>query len=66
VDEKVLRHNYDIPPLIFLHFSGKSTGMIVGLGDICIYEPMFMAEVRLPFPPIVRELLSFLGVSPGQ
>jgi hypothetical protein len=31
-----------------------------------VYECMFLASVRLPFPPIVWELLSFLGIAPGQ
>jgi hypothetical protein len=70
VDEKVLCHNYDIPPSISLHFLDKSIdksiGMIDGPYDICIYERMFMARVHLPFPSIVRELLSSLGVVPGQ
>jgi hypothetical protein len=65
-DEKVLSHNYDIPTSISLHFPDKSTKMIVGLGDICVYECMFLAGIRLPFPPIVQEFLSFLGIVSGQ
>ena len=65
-DERVLRHNYDIPPSIFLHFPDTSTGMIDGSGDLCVYERMFLAGLRLPFPQIVRELLSSLGIAPAQ
>ena len=65
-DERVLRHNYDIPASIFLHFSDTSTGMIDGPGDVCVYELMFLAGVRLPFPQIVWELLSSLGIAPAQ
>jgi hypothetical protein len=66
VDEKVLRHNYDIPPSISLHFLDKSTKMIDRPGDIYVYERMFMVGVLLLFPPIIRELLSFLHVAPRQ
>ena len=56
-NKKFLFHNYDIPLSISLHFPDRSTRMIDGPGDICVYERMFMAGVCLPFPPIVRELL---------
>jgi hypothetical protein len=49
----VLHHNYDIPASISLHFPDKSTGMIKGHADICVYERMFLVGVRLLFPPIV-------------
>jgi hypothetical protein len=65
-DEKVLRHNYDIPASISLHFLDKSTRMIDGHEDICVYKHMFLARVRLSFPSIVRELLSSLGITSGQ
>jgi hypothetical protein len=65
-DERVLRYNYDIPDSIFLHFSDKSTEMIDGPGDVCVYERMFLAGLRLPLPPIVRELLFSLGIAPAQ
>ena len=63
VDEKVLCHNYDIPPYMSLHFPDGSTWMIGRPGDICVYERMFLAIVRLPFAPIITELLSFLGIA---
>ena len=65
-DEKVLCHNYDIPPSVSSHFLNKSTEMIDGPSDIYIYKRMFMVGVCLPFPPIVRELLPFLHVVPRQ
>ena len=65
-DEKVLCCNYDIPASICLHFLDKSTGMIDGPGDICVYERMFLAEVRLSFPLIVQDLLFSLGIALGQ
>jgi hypothetical protein len=43
-----------------------STRMIASLGDICVYERMFLAGVLLPFSLIVTKLLSFLGIAPGQ
>ena len=64
-DEKVLRHNYDIPPSISLHFPDRSIGMLNGTSNIRVYEHMFMAGVRQPFSPFVRELLAFLGIAPG-
>jgi hypothetical protein len=59
-DERVLRHNNDIPS-ISLHFPNDSTRMIGGPVDICVYERMFWVGICLPFSPIIREMLSFLG-----
>jgi hypothetical protein len=60
-DEKVLRHNYDILASNSLHFSEKSTRMIDGHGDICVYKHMFLARVHLSFPPIFRGVAFLLG-----
>ena len=65
-NEKVICHNYDIPASISLHFPDKSTEMIDGPRDIHVYERIFLAGVHLLFPPIVQELLSSLGIVPGQ
>jgi hypothetical protein len=66
MDEKVLHHNYDIPPSMSLHFPDGSTGMIGRLGNIYVYKCTFLAGVWLPFAPTIRELLSFLGITLGQ
>jgi hypothetical protein len=63
--EKSLQHNYEIPPSVLLHFPNDSTRMIDGPGDICVNECMFWGGVGLPFPPIIREMLSFFRVAPG-
>jgi hypothetical protein len=52
VDKKVLHHNYDIPVSVSMHFLDKSTGMTDGPRDICVHECMFLAGVRLSFPPL--------------
>jgi len=64
-DEFRLRNNYDIPPLVLLHFQNPVTREIRG-GDLVIYEKMLLAGLRFPLPDIARELVLFLGVSPSQ
>jgi hypothetical protein len=64
-DEFRLWNNYDLLPLVLLHFQNPVTLEIRG-GDIVIYERMLLAGLRLPFLEIVRELILYLGVSPSQ
>jgi hypothetical protein len=64
-NEWIFRLNYDIGNSVPLHFQSSSTLSITG-GDIALFERMFMAGLRLPFPDIARELLLYLGVAPSQ
>jgi hypothetical protein len=64
-NEWVLRVNYDIGKSVCLHFQDPSSLSITG-GDISLFESMFMAGLRLPFPDIARELLLYLRVAPSQ
>lgn len=34
--------------------------------EVCLYEPMFRAGLKLPFPRVVRELLSYLNLALDQ
>jgi hypothetical protein len=63
--EWILRANYDIGNSVRLHFQDPSTLSISG-GDITLFERMFMARLRLPFPDIAREFLLHLKVAPSQ
>jgi hypothetical protein len=48
-------------------FDGKSGAVARSdIHEVCVYEHMFRAGLRLPFIPIIRELLSFLNLSPHQ
>jgi hypothetical protein len=64
-NEWVLRVNYDIDNSVSLHFQDPSSLHIRG-GDVSLFERMFMAGLRLPFPDIARELLLHLRVAPSQ
>lgn len=57
--ENILCHNYEISPSVQLHFQDSATRTIKG-GDITLFERMFMAGLRLPFPEIAQELVLFL------
>jgi hypothetical protein len=63
--EAILRRDYDIGPSINLFFQESGSLGIAG-GEITLTERMFMAGVWLPFPKIVREVYTFLGVAPSQ
>jgi hypothetical protein len=63
--EWILRTNYDIGDSVRLHFQDPSALSIPG-GDITLFERMFMAGLRLPFPDIAREFLLHLKVAPSQ
>jgi hypothetical protein len=49
-------------------FIEKGSGAIVRSDrhEVCVYETMFKAGFRLPFLPMVRELLNYLDLSPHQ
>jgi hypothetical protein len=67
-DEARLRSSYSIPSSITLRFAAKKTGATVrdGVHEVCVYEDMFKAGFRFPFPRVVRELLHFLQIAPHQ
>jgi hypothetical protein len=57
--------NYDIGNSVCLHFQSPTSLSISG-SDISLFERMFMAGLRLPFPDIARELLLHPRVAPSQ
>jgi hypothetical protein len=64
-NEWVLLINYDISNSVCLHFQDPSSLSIMG-SNISLFERMFMAGLRLPFPDIAWELLLYLRVAPSQ
>jgi hypothetical protein len=67
-DEARLRSLYSISSLITLRFATKNTGTTVkdDAHEVCVYEDMFKAGFRFPFPRVVRELLHYLKIAPHQ
>jgi hypothetical protein len=63
--EGVLRQNYDIPPMVRMLYQNPRARVIDG-GDVTLFERMFMAGLRLPFPEIARDFVLFLMVAPSQ
>lgn len=57
-----LRHNYDIPLSVQLHFQDPATRTING-GEVAIFKKTLMAGLRFPFSAIAWELVTFLGVA---
>ena len=67
-DEPQLRKAYSIPSSVQLYFDTKDTGATIHKDkhEVCIYEDMFEAGFRFPFPGIVREMLHYLRIAPHQ
>jgi hypothetical protein len=66
-DEGRIRRECHIPSFIKIRFDGNSGAVARSdIHEVCVYEHMFRAGLRLPFIPIIRELLSFLNLSPHQ
>jgi hypothetical protein len=67
-DERRIRRECHIPSFIKIRFDGNNSGAVArsDAHEICVYEHMFRAGLRLPFIPIIRELLGFLNLSPHQ
>jgi hypothetical protein len=67
-DEARLHSSYSIPSSITLRFAAKNTGATVqdDTHEVCVYEDMFKASFRFPFPRVVRELLHYLLIAPHQ
>jgi hypothetical protein len=63
--EGVLHLNYDIPPTMRMFYQTPGAQLIDG-GDITLFERMFLAGLRLPFPEIARDFVLFLIVAPSQ
>jgi hypothetical protein len=51
-----------------LRFATENEGAMVRKDEhgICVYEDMFEAGFRFPFPKVVRELLHYLQIAPHQ
>jgi len=63
--EDVLRLNYDIPPTVRMFYQNPETRAL-NCGDVTLFERMFIAGLRLPFPEIARDFVLFLMVTPSQ
>jgi len=63
--DEVLRRNYDIPPTMRMFYQNPVTRSING-GDITLFERIFMAGLRLPFPEIAKDLVLFLMIALSQ
>jgi hypothetical protein len=63
--ESVLRSNYEISPSVKMFYQAPGARAIDG-GDITLYERMFLAGLRLPFPEIARDFVLFLMIAPSQ
>jgi hypothetical protein len=66
VDERWIRTECYIPRFIKIWFNEEKKGAIVcsNYHEVCVYEAMFWAGFRLPFLPMVRELLNYLDLAP--
>jgi hypothetical protein len=67
-DKHRIRQKCFIPQFIKLRFDEEKSGAIVRSDhyEVCVYEAMFRASFRLPFLPMVRELLNYLNLVPHQ
>jgi hypothetical protein len=63
--EEVLCQNYDIPPTVRMFYQNLKIRFIED-GEVTLFERMFLAGLRLPFPEIARDLVLFLMVAPSQ
>lgn len=67
-DEHRVRLDCYIPKSMKFQFDDKKKGTIVRVdeNEVCLYETMFRAGLKLPFPKVIRELLGRLNVAPHQ
>jgi len=68
IDEEhdgVLPQNYDILLSVRLFYQNPTKKMVKS-DDITLFERMFMASLRLPFPEIARDFVLFLMVASSQ
>ncbi|KAI8535880.1 hypothetical protein RHMOL_Rhmol10G0208800 [Rhododendron molle] len=63
----VLRVRYSIPSSITLRKPSEFERACSFVeNETCLYVSAFEGGLRLPFPTVVRDILSFLGLAPGQ
>jgi hypothetical protein len=67
-DERRIRKECFIPPFVKIRFAERGAGALVRSDrhEVCVYETMFRAGFRLPFLPMVLDLLNYLDLSPHQ
>jgi hypothetical protein len=68
VDEPWIRTECYILRFVKIRFDETKSGAVVRLDchEVYVYEAMFRASFRLPFLPVVRELLHYLDLAPYQ
>jgi hypothetical protein len=67
-DERWVRLECDIPDFIKIRFDESKMGAVVrsDCHEVYVYEVVFRAGFRLPFLPVVQELLGYLDLGPHQ
>jgi hypothetical protein len=67
-DERRIRVDYFIPKSVKIRFDDEKISAIVcsDAHEVCLYETTFHASYRLPFPRVVRQLLSHLNLASHQ
>ena len=68
VDERQIRSEGFILRFIKIRFDEEKSGAVVrsDCHEVCLYETMFKAGFRLPFLPMVQELLHYLNLALHQ
>lgn len=51
-----------------LQFDEGQNGVVVqeDVHEVCLYEAMFKAGLRLPFPKVAQDVMSHLNLAPHQ
>lgn len=67
-DENRLRKVYGIPNNVNIRFPANDERVALDgrTREVCVDESMFIAGVRLPFLPVIQDLLAYLGLAPSQ
>jgi hypothetical protein len=65
-DEHIIKLDCYITKNVVICFDTEGSGVVVrsDRNEVCLYEAMFLAGLRLPFPRLVRELLNYLNLGP--
>ena len=65
-DEGWIKAECYIPRYMKIHFDSEKLGAVFRSNshEVCLYETMFKAGFRLPFIPVVQELLGYLNLAP--